>query len=259
MVQFYTLGVSLFGIMMLVLYLVKYRRLSITSWKPGAAWTRAMIYFAICNLISIWTGTTEIMVSQPIASTDQLSDPLWIVLCILCYLYIFIAYWILWAKMTLTFDRKYYIGTGLVFGIIWGLSTGQVLLSFYHVWNMTEFPRWAVYLGSFACMALWQYIVHDYFWDIYVSPEHDTPKSIKLKTLVSHIPNVALCLLFLVLYENYWLFVFTQTFALIATTIFQKFPAPWAKGEFHAPMTKKGMFKLPRGAGFTKNYENVQK
>ena len=236
---------------MLVLYLVKYRTLSITIWKPGAAWTRAMIYFTICNLISIWTGTAETMVTQSIVNPDQLSDPMWFFLCIFCFFYIFIAYWILWAKMTLTFDRKYNIYVGLVFGTIWGLSTGQILLSFYHLWNMMGFPKWVVYIGSFACMGLWQYFVHDYFWDVYVSPEHDTPKSIKFKTLVSHIPNVVLCLLFLVIYENYWLYVFSQTFALIATTIFQKFPAPWAKGEFHAPMTKKGMFGLPRGAGFT--------
>lgn len=244
---------------MIGLYIVKYQTLPITTWKPGAAWTRAMIYFSICNLISIWTGTTETMVTQPLATLYQLSDPIWIVMVSLCFLYIFFAYWILWAKMTLTFDRKYYIGAELVFGIIWGLSTGQVLLSFYHVWNMTELPWWAVYLVSFVCMGLWQYVVHDYFWDVYVSPEHDTPKSIKLKTLVSHIPNVALCLLFLVLYENYWLYVFTQMFALVATTLFQKFPAPWAKGEFHAPMTKKGIFGLSRGSGFTQIYENAQK
>jgi len=259
MVQFYPLGVIIFGSLMLVLYLVKYRTLPITTWKPGAAWTRAMIYFSICNLISIWTGTTKTMVTQPIATLYQLSDPIWIVMGSLCFFYIFFAYWILWAKMTLTFNRKYFIGAELVFGIIWGLSTGQVLLSFYHIWSMTELPLWAVYLVSFVCMGLWQYVVHDYFWDVYVSPEHDTPKSIKLKTLVSHIPNVALCLLFLVLYENYWLYVFTQTFALVATTLFQKFPAPWAKGEFHAPMTKKGIFGLPRGAGFTQVYENAQK
>ena len=256
--KIYTIGVILFGIIMVVLYLLKYRTLPITTWKPGAAWTRAMIYFAICNLISIWTGTTEKLATQPIATSDQLSDPLWIVLVFICFLYIFIAYWILWAKMTLTFDRKFYIGVGLVFGAIWGLSTGQVLLSFYHLWNMTDFPRWAVYFGSYACMGLWQYIVHDYFWDVYVSPEHDTPKSIKFKTLASHIPNVALCLLLLVLFENYWLYVFTQTFALIATTIFQKFPAPWAKGDFHAPMTKKGGFGFRRGAGFIDSTENDQ-
>ena len=192
----------------------------------------------------------DTMITQPIATSNQLSDPWWIVLVCICFLYIFIAYWILWAKMTLTFDRKFYVGVGLVFGTIWGLSTGQVLLSFYHLWNITEFPRWSVYLGSYTCMGLWQYVVHDYFWDVYVSPEHDTPKSIKFKTLISHIPNVALCLLLLIFYENYWLYVFTQTFALIATTIFQKFPAPWAKGNFRAPMVKPGIFGLPYGSGY---------
>jgi hypothetical protein len=254
--QYYTLGIIFFGILMVGLYLVKYRKLPSKIWKPGAAWTRAMIYFTMCNLISIWTGTAQTMFGQPIANLDQLSDPRWITLCCLCFLYIFIAYWILWAKMTLTFDRKYYIGVGIVFGVIWGLSTGQMLLSFYHLWNMTELPSWVVYFASFVCMGLWQYLVQDYFWDIYVSPEHDTPKSIKLKTLISHIPNITICLLFLVLYGNYWLFVFTQTLALVAAIIFQKFPAPWTKGAFHAPMTKIGIFGLPRGAGYTHTDKN---
>ena len=77
--------------------------------------------------------------------------------------------------------------------------------------------------------------------------------------MVSHIPNVTICLLFLVLFGNYWLFVFTQTLALVASTIFQKFPAPWTKGEFHAPMTRKGIFGLPHGTGFTPSNKNTQK
>jgi len=83
-----------------------------------------------------------------------------------------------------------------------------------------------------------------------VSPEHDTPKSIMLKTLISHIPNIAICFLFLVFYNNYLIFVATQTFALIASSIFQKFPAPWAKEEFHVPMVKLGLFGFQRGAGY---------
>jgi hypothetical protein len=99
-------------------------------------------------------------------------------------------------------------------------------------------------------MGAWQYFIQDYFWDVYVSPEHDTPWSIKMKTMVSHIPNVALCLLFLVIYNNYLLYVLTQMFGLMAAAIFQKFPAPWAKGKFHAPMSKPGMFGMPHGSGY---------
>lgn len=53
------------------------------------------------------------------------------------------------------------------------IGAGQVLLSMYHLWQSTSLPERAVYLLSFATMGLWMYIVQDYFWDIYVSPEHE--------------------------------------------------------------------------------------
>ena len=152
--------------------------------------------------------------------------------------------------MTLTFDRKRYIGSEIIFGVAWGFSTGQLLLTFYHLWSTVAMPAWAVYLCSYACMGTWQYFVQDYFWDVYVSPEHDTPRSIIIKTALSHVPNVAICLAFLVVFGNYFLFVATQMFALVATSMFQKFPAPWARGTFHAPMTKPGLLGRPRGAGY---------
>ncbi len=249
-ISIYIAVIAIFGIVMIIVYITKYRGLPKEIWKPGAAWTCALIYFTFCNIISAAVGTLETLVNQPITTEEQLADPMWIAFFSFCFIYIFVAYWILWARMTLTFDRKFYIGSEIVFGLLWGASIGQLLLSFYHLWNMTELPRWAIFFCSYACMGAWQYFVQDYFWDVHVSPEHDTPKSIKLKTLVSHVPNVAICLCFLVIYENYLIYVATQTFALIATSIFQKFPAPWVKGNFHAPMTKPGLFGLPRGAGY---------
>jgi hypothetical protein len=152
--------------------------------------------------------------------------------------------------MTLTFDRRFYIGAEIFFGLIWGFSTGGVLLSFYHLWSLINLPIWVIYLLSIVSMGLWQYFVHDYFWDIYVSPEHDTPKSINIKTVVSHIPNLIISLGFLVIWRNYAIFIGIYIIALVASTIFQKFPAPWAKGDFHAPMVKPGIFGLARGSGY---------
>jgi hypothetical protein len=232
----YIAVVTIFFITMIGVYITKYRGLPIDVYKPGAAWTRALIYFAFCNIVSAATSTLETLLNQPIATSGQLTDPIWITFCIFCFSYIFFAYWILWARMTLTFDRKYYIVSEVVFGLLWGISTGQLLLSFYHLWNMTSMPKWFIYLCSYVCMGAWQYFIQDYFWDIRVSPEHDTPRSIMI--------------LFLSFYNNYLIYVATQTFALIATSIFQKFPAPWAKEDFNAPMVKPGLFGFPRGAGY---------
>ena len=246
-------------IFMIGIYIKFHKGTPIDVYKPAAAWNRAIIYFLFCNLISTITGTLNVILTQPIATSEQLIDPMWIILFFTCFSYIFIAYWILWARMTLTFERKYFYSSEIIFGFLWGFSAGQLLLSFYHLWNLTGLPAWAIYLLSFSCMGAWQYFFQYYYWDVYVSPEHDTPRSIILKTLISHIPNVAICLLFLVVYNNYLIYVTTQIFALVASSIFQRFPAPWAKGSFHAPMTKPGLFGLPGGTGYTGDIDNKKK
>jgi hypothetical protein len=246
----YISTVCTFGVVMIIVYLKKYKGLSTEVWKPGAAWVRALIYFSFCNIFIALSGTLEQIIIQPIFTLDQVTSPFWLTYCFVCFFYIFLAYWILWSRMTLTFDRRYYLGSEIIFGVLWGFSTGGLLLSFYHLWNLVVVSEWVKYLISFATMGLWQYFIQDYFWDIYVSPEHDTPKSIKIKTLVCHIPNIAICLSFLTIWNNYAIYIILQTFALIASAIFQKFPAPWAKGEFHAPMVKKGIAGFIHGSGY---------
>ena len=242
--------IIIFGVAIFMIYLKKYKGLPIDVWKPGAAYTRALIYFSLCNIIIAISGTLEQILIQPLFTSEQITNPFWITYCILCFVYIFLAYWVLWSCMTLTFDRKYYLGSEIIFGVIWGFSTGGLLLSFYHLWSLTGVVGWVKYLLSFTSMGLWQYFIQDYFWDIYVSPEHDTPKSIVIKTAVCHIPNIAICLGFLTIWNNYAIFIVLQTFALVASSIFQKFPAPWAKGDFHAPMVKPGIGGYPHGAGY---------
>jgi len=248
--------VVIFGVLMIIIYISNYKGLPIDIWKPGAAWTRALIYFSFCNIFIVLSGTFERLLNQPLFTFEQIINPYWIFYCSFCFIYVFLAYWILWSRMTLTFNRKYYIGTEIIFGIIWGFSTGGLLLSFYHLWSLIIIPNWAHYLVTFASMGIWQYFIQDYFWDIYVSPEHDTPKSIIIKTLVCHIPNLAITLGFLTLWNNYAIFIIFFIFALIASSIFQKFPAPWVKGEFHAPMVKSGIGGLPHGSGYLGEKEN---
>ena len=241
---------AVFGIFMITFYIRKYKGLPIDVWKPGAAWTRAMIYFSFCNIFTAASGTLKQIFYQPLFTAEQIANPYWLIYFIFCFFYIFIAYWFLWSRMTLTFDRKYFLGSEICFGILWGFSTGGLLLSFHHLWSLTCVPSWANYLLSFITIGIWQYFIQDYFWDIYVSPEHDTPKSILLKTAACHIPNVAICLGFLTIWGNYAIFIIFYIFALVATTIFQKFPAPWAKGNFHSPMVKQGIRGYPRAVGY---------
>jgi hypothetical protein len=249
----YIIFFAIFGAILIIFYLKKYKGLPIDVWKPSVSWTRALIYFSFCNIVIAASNTLEQIFTQPLFTLVQITNPYWISYCIFCFIYVFLAYWILWSRMTLTFNRKFYLGSEILFGVLWGFSTGGLLLSFYHVWSLTGVTGWVKYLLTFASMGLWQYFIQDYFWDVYVSPEHDTNKSIIIKTVVCHIPNIAICLGFLNIWNNYTIFIFLQTFALVASTIFQKFPAPWAKGLFHAPMVKPGLGGYPRGAGYSSN------
>ncbi|MHA1350151.1 MAG: hypothetical protein ACTSPZ_04850, partial [Promethearchaeota archaeon] len=238
----------IFGGIMIVIYMIKYKELPIDVWKPGAAWTRALIYFSFCNIFIAASGTLEQIFSRPLFTPDQISNPYWMSYVIFCFIFVFIAYAIIWPRSTLKFDQRYYLISEIVFGLIWGFSTGGLLLSFYHLWSLTSIPQLAIYVLSFSCIAAWQYFIHAYFWDIYVSPEHDTPKSILIKTFACHVPNALISFSFLAIWGNYSIFILIFIIALLSSTIAQRFPAPWAKGDFHAPMVKPGIFGLPYGS-----------
>jgi len=241
---------AIFGGIMIAIYMIKYRGLPIDVWKPGAAWTRALIYFSFCNIFTAASGTLEQIFSRPLFTTEQISNFFWIFYVIFSFIFVFIAYAIIWPRSTLNFDRRYYLGSEIIFGVIWGFSTGGLLLSFYHLWSLTGIPPWVTYILTFSCLGVWQYFIQAYFWDVYVSPEHDTPKSLLIKTFACHIPNALISLSFLAIWGNYAIFIFIYIIALLASAIGQKFPAPWAKGNFHAPMVKYGIFGLPLGSGY---------
>ena len=250
LIPIYITFLAIFGGIMIGIYIIKYRKLPIDVWKPGAAWTRALIYFSFCNIFTAASGTLEQIFSRPLFTAEQISNLFWIFYVIFSFIFVFIAYAIIWPRSTLNFDRRYYLGSEIIFGVIWGFSTGGLLLSFYHLWSLTGIPPWVIYVLSFSCLGVWQYFIQAYFWDIYVSPEHDTPKSLLIKTFACHIPNALISLSFLTIWGNYAIFILIFIIALLASTIGQRFPAPWAKGNFHAPMVKSGIFGLPIGSGY---------
>ena len=248
--EIYITGMLVIGITLGAIYWIKYRGTPIDVWKPKIAWIRAFIYFSFCNLVIAASGTLERIFSEPLFTVDQTSDPLWIIYLIICFVYVIFAYLIVWPRSTLNFNRKYQLGSQIIFGLVWGFSTGGLLLSFYHLWSMAVLVNWAKFLLTFISAGLWQYFIQAYFWDIYVSPEHDTPRSLIVKTFVCHVPNMLLSLGFLTIWNNYGIFLLIFIIALLSSTISQRFPAPWAKGNFHAPMVKPGLFGFPYGSGY---------
>ena len=114
----YVICVAVFGSFMVGIYIKKYKGLPIDVWKPGAAWNRAMIYFSFCNIFTAASGTLEQIFSRPIFTSEQISDVFWIIYTFFYFIFVFVAYVIIWPRSTLTFDRKYNLGSEIVFGVI---------------------------------------------------------------------------------------------------------------------------------------------
>ena len=83
--------IAIIGGLLIGIYITKYRKLPIDVWKPGAAWTRALIYFSICNIFIAVSGTLEQIFIRPLFTPEQISNPFWIVYAIFCFIFVFIV------------------------------------------------------------------------------------------------------------------------------------------------------------------------
>lgn len=245
-------------VILFAVYRVKYAKPEImerevTEFNPVTAWLRASMLFCLFFLISWGTGTMGMVLNSPIATSEQWIDPRWRLWVIGLTILILIAYWGIWARYTIRFDRKLDLLPQIGFGLLWGLSFGQMLLSIWRIVMMLT-PNWAPWqqgILAYVFISLWQWLLMDMYWDIYISPEHDSPKSIKLKVPLTHVPNVTLSLIFFVLYRNYTIFIALQTLALLGASIHMRMPAPWSKEKTPPARREPSMFwGLPRCSGY---------
>ena len=253
-------ALSLFVIMgvLFTIYRVKYAKpeilkKEITEFNPITAWLRAGMLFCLFFLISWATGTMQIILNSPIATPEQLTDARWKLWVSGLTIFILFAYWGIWARYTIRFDRKLDLAPQTLFGLLWGLSFGQMLLSIWQI--VVKFtPNWASWqqgILTYVFISLWQWLLMDMYWDIYISPEHDSPKSIKLKVPLTHIPNVTLSLIFFIIHQNYVIFVALQTLALLGASIHMRIPAPWSREKTPSARREQSMFwRLPRCGGY---------
>ena len=234
------------------LYFTRYRHQSADVFVPRAAWLRACIYFCACYLIGIATGVFDDLFTAPIATTNQLENTVWWIWIGGLFLLVTAAYWGIWARYTLRFDRRRDVIPQTVFGLLWGVTSGLLFLSFYQIAQTvgSRWPAWLVWLLAYGMISVWQGLWHDYYWDLYVSPEHDTPFSIKLKVMATHIPNITACLIFFAIYENVFVFVALQTWALVGASLAMRMPAPWSQDIVRPATRTSGLFGLPRASGY---------
>lgn len=128
-----------------------------------------------------------------------------------------------------------------------------MLLSLWRIATLIgrEWATWQVWLLAYVLIAIWQWLVMDMYWDIYISPEHDSPQSIKLKVALTHIPNVTLCLTYFAMHQNYLIFVTLQTLALVGCSIRLRMPAPWSTEPTPPERRVRSPFwRLPRASGY---------
>ncbi|WNC72217.1 hypothetical protein RGQ13_19155 [Thalassotalea psychrophila] len=257
------LSAAVLMVLFLLVYISKYtskksKELEISEFIPMAAWLRAGIFFCFFYLVSWATGTMEAIANSPLYTEEQLNDPVWVACVIGLFAFIIFAYWGIWAKNTMQFGRKLDLLPQLVFGLIWGTAFGQMFLSFWYLGVLIgpEWASWQLWIFAYICISVWQALLMDLYWDIYISPEHDTPKSIKMKVPLTHIPNVTLCLIFFAVYENQVIFIALQTVALVGCTIHMRMPAPWSKDKtLSARRVPSIFFGLPRCGGYVSDEE----
>lgn len=245
-------AITLSLVALLVLYLMRFRNHPAETFVPTAAWIRAIIYFSACWLLAIVTGVFEDMLSNPIASALQLNDKAWWLWVGGLFLLVTVAYWVIWARYTMRFDRRFEVIPQTIFGLLWGVASGTLFLSFYKIAGYigATWTGWQVWMLGYTFVAIWQWLWQDYYWDVYISPEHDSPLSIKVKVLATHIPNITACLIFFAIHQNSLLFVGLQTWALLGASLAMRMPAPWSKEDTPPATRSPGLFGFPRASGY---------
>jgi len=201
--------------------------MSINTYNPLSAWKRAVLYFGVCFVIAYFTGALNMVMTQPLVTTENLKNAQWILFTLLCVAIEMWGYVYFWPRGTLTHGRQLYWGVVLTFGLLWGMSEGLLFLSVFVLASKLIFSKIFAWIITFVVISAFLGLWHQFYWDIYVAPEHNIQEWNGKKVLFAHIPNIVITLIYLSLYGNAGIFVLCQIFALMASTYFMRFPPFW--------------------------------
>jgi len=219
--------VALAGICLAVFYFSRFRNHPWDIYYPKLAWLRAGMYFCACFTLSWLSGAMEILVSEPLYTAEQAASPRWLLFTAVVIGFIVFAYAGVWSYFTPVFERRRNVLVSGLFGFLWGASSGQLFLSVWVLCNQLPLPAWGASVVTFLILAAYQPNWHNIYWDHYIAPEHDTPMTQVIKATCCHIPNLALTLTYLTIYENHLIFVLAQVIACTSAGIGMRFPPPW--------------------------------
>lgn len=198
---------------------------AVTAYDSRLAWYRAGIYFCACFLASWGTGVFKTLTRSAWITAENISSPAWIGFSILCLAVVTIGYGFVWRAGTLPHGRPLHFWTVICFGFLWGISEGQLYLSFWAISEKFGLPViWAAII-AFTLISIFNQLWHSKYWDIYVAPEHNIIEWNMRKVMFAHIPNLVCCIAYLAVTGSAGMFVLFQTLALMLSTYFMRFPS----------------------------------
>jgi hypothetical protein len=196
--------------------------------SPPMAWLRAGIYFCFAFIVSWVAGVFKTVVHTPLATPEQLADPVWIASTIGCFAVVVWAYIYWWPRGTLTHGRKLFLAPTVIYGALWGVCVGLLFLSLYSIIEQFQFPRIANAIIFVALQSVYYMNYQLGWWDMHVSPPHNIKKTNTGKVLLAHNPFLWSSLIYLLVYGNVGIYVLLNGCALCASAIALRFPPFWA-------------------------------
>lgn len=96
---------------------------------------RAGTLVCLFYLVSWLTGTLEEVLASPITSPEQMGDSNWWTWVMDMTAFILFAYWGIWARFAIRYNRRLNLLPQVIYGLAWGTALGLVMLS---IWRITE-------------------------------------------------------------------------------------------------------------------------
>jgi hypothetical protein len=175
--------------------------------SPPMAWLRAGLFFGGVLILSWSLGVFKIVVQTPLATAEQLNDPVWIGFTAFCFAVVAGAYVYWWPRGTLTHGRKLYPIPAAVYGFAWGCCAGLLYLSIYAILEQFQFPRAVNAVVFVLLLSVYNMNYQLGWWDIHVSPPHNIRATNTGKVLGAHNPFLLSSLTYLVIYGNVGIYV----------------------------------------------------
>jgi hypothetical protein len=192
-------------------------------YSPRAAWQRALLWFALCFLVSWITGVLPRLASGPVPSAWTQSTGAR-ALCLAIIAQWTFAYLYLWPRGTVTHGRPRRVLLGVLFGVLWGSAQSLLWLSVLAL--LQRWPlSWYCHAGiMFVLLSAVNGFWHLRFWDVRVSPAHNVLEWNARKVALGHAPFLVLTLVLVTWTGDIRFFVMMHAAALAASATAMRFP-----------------------------------